>query len=90
VQIYYISFLDTYYKEAKNEGGVKMKNKNTSDSIKTENGIFNKEDVYGVMKQEIEVDSDVREDRNRERLLDESLSSFIKQAETKEHSIENQ
>jgi hypothetical protein len=38
---------------------------------------FNKNDVYGLSKDEIEVDTDVNEDTNRERLLDESLSSFL-------------
>jgi hypothetical protein len=38
---------------------------------------FNKNDVYGVLKKETEVDTDVNEDINRERLLDESLSSFL-------------
>jgi hypothetical protein len=38
---------------------------------------FNKTDVYGVLKKEMEVDTDVNEDTNRERLLDESLSLFL-------------
>jgi hypothetical protein len=67
-----------------------MNKESVSDNLKSENGVFNKEDVYGVMNKKIEVDSDVREDQNRERLLDESLSSFVKQVEAKEHSIENQ
>lgn len=36
---------------------------------------FNQNDVYGIFKQE--VDSDVNEDANRERLLDESLEAFL-------------
>ena len=39
---------------------------------------FNKEDdTYGILKQEMEVDTDVNEDPNRERLLDESVDSFL-------------
>lgn len=41
-------------------------------------------DPYGVFKQGIEVDTDVNEDSNRERLLDESLDTFIKQDVNKE------
>ncbi|WP_088102063.1 hypothetical protein [Halalkalibacter urbisdiaboli] len=40
---------------------------------------FNTEnDTYGIFVQEIEVDTDVNEDPNRERLLDESLDAFLK------------
>lgn len=38
---------------------------------------FNKEDVYGLSKSEIEVDTDVNEDANREQLLDQSLRDFL-------------
>lgn len=38
---------------------------------------FNEDDLYGLSKQEMEVDSDVNEDPNRERLLDESVESFM-------------
>lgn len=38
---------------------------------------FNNDDVYGIFKQEMEVDSDVNEDANRERLLDESVDVFL-------------
>lgn len=34
-------------------------------------------DVYGLSQQEMEVDSDVNEDANRESLLDASLISFV-------------
>ncbi|MEH7383646.1 hypothetical protein V7138_24530 [Bacillus sp. JJ1533] len=39
---------------------------------------FDQEDTYGVFKSEMEVDSDVNEDMNRERLLDESVEAFIR------------
>ncbi|THE09099.1 hypothetical protein E1I69_23710 [Bacillus timonensis] len=39
---------------------------------------FDPDDTYGVFKSEMEVDSDVNEDMNRERLLDESVEAFIK------------
>jgi hypothetical protein len=42
---------------------------------------FNKEDTYGIFKQELEVDSDVNEDPNRERLLDESVGYFLQSEE---------
>jgi hypothetical protein len=38
---------------------------------------FNKNDVYGLSKGETKVDTDVNEDTNRERLLDESLTSYL-------------
>jgi hypothetical protein len=41
------------------------------------NAQFNKNDVYGLSKDETEVDTDVNEDTNRERLLDESLTSYL-------------
>ncbi|MFS0823873.1 hypothetical protein [Bacillus sp. 1P02SD] len=39
---------------------------------------FDPDDTYGVFKSEMEVDSDVNEDMNRERLLDESVEAFMK------------
>lgn len=36
-----------------------------------------KKDVYGILKNETEVDTDVNEDQNREALLDESLNQFV-------------
>ncbi|MEH7226580.1 hypothetical protein V7112_22520 [Bacillus sp. JJ1566] len=39
---------------------------------------FDLDDTYGVFKSEMEVDSDVNEDMNRERLLDESVEAFIR------------
>ncbi|WP_257350662.1 hypothetical protein [Pseudalkalibacillus decolorationis] len=40
---------------------------------------LNKEDdTYGIFKQEMEVDSDINEDPNRERLLDESVDAYLK------------
>jgi hypothetical protein len=39
--------------------------------------LFNEKDVYGVAKEELEVDTDVNEDMNRERLLDESVHAFL-------------
>lgn len=36
------------------------------------------EDVYGLFKKEMEVDSDVNEDQNREWLLDQSMNTFMK------------
>ena len=38
---------------------------------------FNPEDAYGILQSEMEVDSDVNEDKNRERLLDDSVKAFI-------------
>jgi hypothetical protein len=46
-------------------------------SQKENNKTFNKDDVYGVSKNEIEVDTNINEDTNRERLLDESLISYL-------------
>lgn len=38
---------------------------------------FNQGDVYGTMRQDFEVDTDINEDANREQLLDESLDHFL-------------
>ncbi|MDR4886760.1 hypothetical protein RGU12_04230 [Fredinandcohnia sp. QZ13] len=45
---------------------------------KDNDNLFDPDDTYGVFKSEMEVDSDVNEDMNRERLLDESVEAFIK------------
>ncbi|MCP3738118.1 hypothetical protein [Rossellomorea sp. BNER] len=37
----------------------------------------NKDDTYGIFKENMEVDTDVNEDPNRERLLDESVETFL-------------
>ncbi len=42
------------------------------------NRLNKEDDTYGILKQEMEVDTDVNEDPNRERLLDESVVSFLK------------
>ena len=42
------------------------------------NRLKKEDDTYGILKQEMEVDTDVNEDPNRERLLDESVISFLK------------
>ncbi|MGG3927465.1 hypothetical protein ABET51_15985 [Metabacillus fastidiosus] len=43
---------------------------------------FNKEDgIYGILKQTMEVDTNVNEDVNRERLLDESVDAFLESKE---------
>ncbi len=44
---------------------------------------FNPDDVYGILEQELEVDSDVNEDRFREKQLDASLETFLEQLEKK-------
>lgn len=44
---------------------------------------FDENDRYGVFREEMEVDSDVNEDANREWLLDESLASFLNSNENK-------
>jgi hypothetical protein len=41
------------------------------------NRLNKEDDIYGIFKQELEVDTDVNEDPNRERLLDESVHSFL-------------
>ncbi len=45
---------------------------------------FDKEDTYGIFKQAMEVDTDVNEDPNRERLLDDSVDAFLKSKENQE------
>lgn len=45
--------------------------------------LFDSDDTYGVFQSEMEVDSDVNEDMNRERLLDESVEAFIKSKENR-------
>lgn len=41
------------------------------------NQLNKEDDIYGILKQAMEVDSDVNEDPNRERLLDESVDAFL-------------
>ncbi|WLD92614.1 hypothetical protein [Alkalihalobacillus sp. AL-G] len=52
--------------------------KKNRDNRVTNKNQFDKDDTYGVFKQEMEVDTDVNEDPNRESLLDESVDSFLK------------
>lgn len=40
---------------------------------------FNKKDVYGILGDRLEVDSDVNEDQNREELLDTSFGEFMEE-----------
>ncbi|MFE0503046.1 hypothetical protein ACWF7H_08955 [Peribacillus butanolivorans] len=42
-------------------------------------------DTYDILKQAMEVDTDVNEDPNRERLLDESVDSFLESKEEWEY-----
>jgi hypothetical protein len=49
---------------------------------KNQDNRLNKEDdIYGILKQTMEVDTDVNEDPNRERLLDESVDAFLESKE---------
>ncbi|RID88505.1 hypothetical protein D1953_03830 [Peribacillus asahii] len=41
------------------------------------NRLNKEDDTYGILKQAIEVDTDVNEDPNREKLLDESVDAFL-------------
>ncbi|MEH7234999.1 hypothetical protein [Bacillus sp. JJ1562] len=45
---------------------------------KDKHNLFDPDDTYGVFKSEMEVDSDVNEDMNREGLLDDSVEAFVK------------
>ncbi|MED4531608.1 hypothetical protein [Metabacillus fastidiosus] len=49
--------------------------KNQVNRLNKENGI------YGILKQTMEVDTNVNEDPNRERLLDESVDAFLESKE---------
>ncbi|RLL40592.1 hypothetical protein D8M04_18770 [Oceanobacillus piezotolerans] len=58
--------------------------KNNRHAIPHKNQVnqLNKENnPYGILKQVFEVDTDVNEDPNRERLLDESVDAFIESKE---------
>ncbi|ERI05323.1 hypothetical protein HMPREF0083_05716 [Aneurinibacillus aneurinilyticus ATCC 12856] len=55
----------------------KSRHNNEQNSIQVHRSICDENDVYGISKHEIEVDTDVNEDANREKLLDESFSSFL-------------
>lgn len=44
---------------------------------------FNKEDIYGICKQEMEVDTNVNEDPKREEMLDQSVTSFLESLDEK-------
>nr|WP_309099947.1 hypothetical protein [Fredinandcohnia onubensis] len=39
--------------------------------------VFDPNDTYGILKSEIEADTDVNEDQNREKLLDDSVEAFL-------------
>ncbi|MED4455698.1 hypothetical protein [Metabacillus fastidiosus] len=41
------------------------------------NRLNKEDDIYGILKQTMEVDTNVNEDPNRERLLDESVDAFL-------------
>ncbi|HWL25390.1 MAG TPA: hypothetical protein VNR38_16860 [Ureibacillus sp.] len=45
------------------------------------NRLNKEDDTYDILKQAIEVDTDVNEDPNRERLLDESIDAFLESKE---------
>jgi hypothetical protein len=45
------------------------------------NQLNKEDDTYGILKQVMEVDTDVNEDPNRERLLDESFDAFLESKE---------
>ncbi|RRN67115.1 hypothetical protein EI200_23815 [Peribacillus simplex] len=47
--------------------------------------LITEDDTFGILKQEMEVDTDVNEDPNREKLLDESVVSFLKSKEGQEY-----
>ncbi len=53
-----------------------MPNKKSKKQFQLQNH-FNPDDVYGVLKHKTEIDTDVNEDTNRERLLDESFDNFL-------------
>lgn len=44
---------------------------------KDKQNFFEPNDTYGILKSEMEVDTDVNEDQNRERLLDDSVEAFL-------------
>lgn len=44
---------------------------------KDKQNVFDPNDTYGILKSEIEVDTDVNEDKNREMLLDDSVEAFL-------------
>lgn len=52
-------------------------NHNEQNSIQAHDSIWDENDVYGISKHEMEVDTDINEDANREKLLDESFTSFL-------------
>ncbi|NEU30647.1 hypothetical protein GN156_07615 [bacterium LRH843] len=53
-------------------------NRHNSVPHKNQVNQLNKEDdTYSILKQAMEVDTDVNEDPNRERLLDESVDAFL-------------
>lgn len=45
------------------------------------NQLNKEDDTYGILKQAMEVDTDVNEDPNRETLLDESMDAFLESKE---------
>ncbi|MCO0596663.1 hypothetical protein NGI46_04205 [Peribacillus butanolivorans] len=49
------------------------------------NRLNKKIDTYDILKQAMEVDTDVNEDPNRERLLDESVDYFLESKEEWEY-----
>jgi len=71
----------TNYKISVTEGDYipnQKNNRHNTVPYKNQVNRLNKEDdTYGILKQAIEVDTDVNEDPNRERLLDESVDAFL-------------
>ncbi|MGG4265844.1 hypothetical protein [Peribacillus simplex] len=63
----------------KNNDHHPAQHKNQDSRINTE------DDTFGIFKQKMEVDTDVNEDPNREKLLDESVVSFLKSKEGQEY-----
>ncbi|MGE7184631.1 hypothetical protein ACQKKK_11725 [Peribacillus sp. NPDC006672] len=63
----------------KNNDHHPAQHKSQDSRLKTE------DDTFGILKQEMEVDTDVNEDPNREKLLDESVVSFLKSKEGQEY-----
>ncbi|MDM5359350.1 hypothetical protein [Peribacillus sp. ACCC06369] len=63
----------------------KNNNPNTSQNKNQVSRLNKEKDTFDILEQEMEVDTDVNEDPNREKLLDESVDAFLQSKEEQQY-----
>ncbi|MGG0849064.1 hypothetical protein [Peribacillus simplex] len=63
----------------------KNSNPNTSQHKNQVSRLNKEKDTFDILNQEMEVDTDVNEDPNREKLLDESVDAFLQSKEEEQY-----